>query len=279
MSWWCVVLCMNCSFEESWRESMLMMILQLCCPAISPWMTLMTWMTLTMMIMMMRVFTWKVCQWGRMTSTGGWQRWHGSLTPVTRKFPDTVIHSSGWLLFPDVGISQLQQEYFIMWMWPRHWEYIFSFSSGKRPVRAENTRIMIFSRLGTQTGNWIVNYRRKHVRMVIRMRSAPCLSKSNTLIFRGYSFTDKLSVGIQKRDGSLKVNVVIICIEIEIQMNIHDCQYIFANIRGKVERRWKCGDQIDVNIFYVISKDGKKLESLLSYIDKRIKHGLERTCE
>ena len=90
---WAVVLCMNCSFEESWRESMLMMILQLCCPAISPWMmTLMTWMTLTMMIMMMRVFTWKVCQWGRMTSTGGWQRWHDWLqhsSPVTRKFPDT----------------------------------------------------------------------------------------------------------------------------------------------------------------------------------------------
>lgn len=122
----CVVFCMNCSFEESWRESMLMMILQLCCPAISPWMTLMTWMTLTMMIMMMRVFTWKVCQWGRMTSTGGWQRWHGSLTPVTRKFPDTKLHSSGWLLFPDVGISQLCRSIFITWMWPRHWESVFS---------------------------------------------------------------------------------------------------------------------------------------------------------
>ena len=134
LSWWCkaelgsacsVVLCMNCSFEESWRESMLMMILQLCCPAISPWMmTLMTWMTLTMMIMMMRVFTWKVCQWGRMTSTGGWQRWHGSLTPVTRKFPDTKIHSSWWLLFPDVGISQLYKIRCMLWMWPRHWEYV-----------------------------------------------------------------------------------------------------------------------------------------------------------
>ena len=131
MSWWCgselcCVVCMNCSFEESWRESMLMMILQLCCPAISPWMTLMTWMTLTMMIMMMRVFTWKVCQWGRMTSTGGWQRWHGSLTPVTRKFPDTEIHSSRWLLFPDVGISQLYRNIFRRWMWPRHYEYVFS---------------------------------------------------------------------------------------------------------------------------------------------------------
>ena len=178
----CCVLCMNCSFEESWRESMLMMILQLCCPAISPWMTLMTWMTLTMMIMMMRVFTWKVCQWGRMTSTGGWQRWHGSLTPVTRKFPDTEIHSSRWLLFPDIGISQLYRNIFRKVNVTQTLR-VDMFLVWKRPVRAENTRIMIFSRLRTQTGNWIVNYRRKHVRMLIRMRS-PCLSKSNTLIFR-----------------------------------------------------------------------------------------------
>lgn len=105
------------------------------------------------------------------------------------------------------------------------------------------------------------------------MRS-PCLSKSNTLIFRGYSLTN----GRQwfRRESSLKVNAVLSNMHLRLssRYKINEYAYVCRNvdIRNKVERLCKCCDQIDSNI----SKHGKKLESLFNkpYIEKRIKQGL-----